>query len=382
MIDRMRILFLHSSMNAGGAERTIATLANEMVLLGHSVAIATRRAGVDHYELDERVTRYRPSSHRSALSGLTARVQNAVSRERHLSRVVHEFRPDVTVTFGMSALASALLSRLSAPIGLIIHSERSNPYVSHSKMIWRLIARPLAGLANGTIFQTEGARGYFSRRLQIQSAIIKNPIVMPSTSVNLVVDHSRRQPRVVVVGRLVPQKRVDFILKAFADFHADHPRYTLEVIGDGPERERLEQISRRIGDGHAVRFLGVRPDTYEHLTNARFYILASAHEGMPNSLMEAMAAGLTCFAGDCDFGPRSLIQEGVNGWLFPLQDASALVRLMNFEASDLAHSSEVGQRARLLATSNSPASITQKYLAYFKEIECRSTVSSKISTSK
>ena len=93
------------------------------------------------------------------------------------------------------------------------------------------------------------------------------------------------------VGRLVPIKRVDLVLRAVAAARSEGVPIRLMIVGDGPERASLEQLARRLGIDDVVRFLGYLPETSAAAAAADIAILASDNEGTPVALIEAAAAG-------------------------------------------------------------------------------------------
>ncbi|HEX4063336.1 MAG TPA: glycosyltransferase family 4 protein [Streptosporangiaceae bacterium] len=99
----------------------------------------------------------------------------------------------------------------------------------------------------------------------------------------------------VVVGRLLNHKRVDMLLAAVALLHRDGLPVTCRVIGDGPERERLHQVARELGIGHAVDFrhdVAEQKDVYALVKSARVFVSPSAREGFGIAVLEALACGL------------------------------------------------------------------------------------------
>lgn len=109
---------------------------------------------------------------------------------------------------------------------------------------------------------------------------------------------------VLFLGRLTPQKRLDVLLQAIARLAATRPALRLAVCGEGPLREDLEALSARLGIGERVAFLGVREDVLALHRAARVFALPSEGEGLPNALLEALAAGTptvaTAVAGTVD----------------------------------------------------------------------------------
>ena len=143
--------------------------------------------------------------------------------------------------------------------------------------------------------------------------------------------------KIVITARLDDrQKNISMLLRAFKRFSANYD-YQLLIIGDGPDQNRFQQYIDDNGlQGRAV-LLGRQP-VYEYLCQAKIFVLPSNYEGMPNSLIETMAAGLPCIAADCSGGgAAALIQDHVNGILIQVGDENGLVQALE----ELADNSEL-----------------------------------------
>jgi glycosyltransferase involved in cell wall biosynthesis len=127
-------------------------------------------------------------------------------------------------------------------------------------------------------------------------------------------------------------KGFDLLLPAFKAALAEVPGWSLDIWGDGPERETLGRLAGELGLGEAVRFRGLTEDAYQVLRDSDLYVLSSRAEGFPNALVEAMACGLPVISTDFGGAARDIVQDGVNGLLVPPGDpgalTAALVRLM------------------------------------------------------
>ena len=130
--------------------------------------------------------------------------------------------------------------------------------------------------------------------------------------------------RFVTVTRLVPQKDVDGLLRAFAQLTTDGGDARLVVVGDGPKRETLAHSSRRLGIDDRVTFRGRlnRDGVREALWNAHAFVLPSRHETFGVVLLEAMATGLPVVATTCG-GPEDVVPPDT-GRLVPTDDPDAL----------------------------------------------------------
>jgi glycosyltransferase involved in cell wall biosynthesis len=133
---------------------------------------------------------------------------------------------------------------------------------------------------------------------------------------------------IVFVGAMREQKGLDCLLDSFARLPATE---RLALVGDGPERGRLERRARELGIGGRVHFVGQVEDPSPYLRRARLFVLPSWAEGMSNALLEAMAFALPVVATRVG-GNVDLIQDGVTGLLVepgqPEQLAAAMARLL------------------------------------------------------
>ncbi|NOT02150.1 MAG: glycosyltransferase [Phycisphaerales bacterium] len=131
---------------------------------------------------------------------------------------------------------------------------------------------------------------------------------------------------VLWVGRLDPVKGLDELLAAFRIVDTGR-RTMLLLVGDGPYRPRVESMIREYGLGNRVRLLGRRSDVAEVMKTADVFAFPSRTEGMPNALLEAMAAGLAAVATDVA-GCRDVVVDGETGLLVPGGDVGALTAAM------------------------------------------------------
>ncbi len=120
----------------------------------------------------------------------------------------------------------------------------------------------------------------------------------------------------VFLGDLLPVKRVDFIVRAWAALVERAGAARLAIVGDGPERRALERLVDASGLSEHVELLGYRRDAWWILQRARVLVMASRSEGLPFALVEAMACGVVPVVGDVG-SIGELLQDGINGRLLP-----------------------------------------------------------------
>ena len=127
----------------------------------------------------------------------------------------------------------------------------------------------------------------------------------------------------VAVGRLTHQKGHDDLLQAVAPLLGDTPRMHVLIVGEGPERDALTGLISRLGISGQVHLAGWQADIPGILRSCQAFVLPSRWEGMPNALLEALAAGLPCVATDVE-GVRELLGGGEAGSLVTPGDVTAL----------------------------------------------------------
>ncbi len=125
------------------------------------------------------------------------------------------------------------------------------------------------------------------------------------------------------IGRLVPQKGFDILLKAMPSVLKTFPDVRLAVEGQGPDRQALEALVARLGIQGSCTFLGHLPDPRALFGGIQAFVLASRFEGLPNVLLEAMDAGVPCVATDVG-GNRELLDDSRAGRVVPPEDPGAL----------------------------------------------------------
>lgn len=121
----------------------------------------------------------------------------------------------------------------------------------------------------------------------------------------------------ISMGDLVPRKNYGAAIRAIAK--ANDPRLQYMICGKGPELENLQNLAKELGVEKQIHFLGFRTDVKELLTGADIFLFTTRQEGLPRSMMEAMASGLPCVASAIR-GNVDLIENGVNGFTCPTDD--------------------------------------------------------------
>jgi starch synthase (maltosyl-transferring) len=169
------------------------------------------------------------------------------------------------------------------------------------------------------------------------------------------------------VGRMDPVKRIGDLLQAMT-LLPDDTRTHLLLVGDGPERPRVESHVAAAGLRERVHLAGFRRDVPALLAAADLFVLPSLTEGMPNALLEAMACGLPVVT--CDVpGCRDLINHLADGLLVAPAQPQALARALAHLLSDSALAARLGARARAkIRREYTSSACLAKYLKLYEDL--------------
>lgn len=132
---------------------------------------------------------------------------------------------------------------------------------------------------------------------------------------------------IVFVGRLVRVKRVDVLLEAVARLVSQYASLRVAIAGDGPLAPQLHRLSRQLGLCNVVHFVGAVSDVPALLRTCEIFVMCSESEGFPFALIEAMCSGLLPIVTPVGDIP-TVVKTGLNGWLVPVGDASALAEAL------------------------------------------------------
>jgi GalNAc-alpha-(1->4)-GalNAc-alpha-(1->3)-diNAcBac-PP-undecaprenol alpha-1,4-N-acetyl-D-galactosaminyltransferase len=328
----VKILFLVSSMNAGGAERVAATLANAWARRGDSVTLTPTYTdrGSCFYSVSSDVE----------LVWLADRIGprrfpwlTGFSKWRALRRLMREKQPDLIVSFLTNVNVMALLSARGLRARVIV-CERTDPAVGATFgpiLAWlRWWTYPWADLVT---VQTQASVAPFKKMVPGMRALAVIPNPLPPALLDFPPALRQADPngrrRLMAMGRLVPAKQFSRLIDAFLELAADHPDWDLVIWGEGPLRDVLSRQIQEAGLASRITLAGRTDAPWRELSQANAFVLTSAIEGFPNVLLEAMALGLPCIAFDCPSGPREITRGGQDALLIPAGDQKALVRNLN-----------------------------------------------------
>lgn len=352
----MKIGFLVYSLGGGGAERVVTNLANNFIKKNHEVYIYIFDIdGKQTYDVDSRII-----IRNCCVSDDLLFISRFVKKICILRQFLKEDLIECLYVFMISMIPYALLAKSHGCI--IVGSERESPKLHDKKA--KFIMKYLSTFCNGFVFQTNGAKKFYPKRLQDKSIVIQNP-VFPLTETKRKLEGIH----FCAAGRAVKTKDFSTILKAFKLFQEEYPQSDLTFFGNKVLEDYLYPQVYELGLQENVLFRGFISNLPNELSAYTVFLFSSLSEGMPNVLMEAMGAGVPCIATDCDFGPRELIKSGDNGILVPVGDYLKMAGAMKYLVENQDKAMEMAKKAQLIGKTNSTEKIADKFLDYVQEIK-------------
>ncbi|MDZ7750556.1 MAG: glycosyltransferase [Gammaproteobacteria bacterium] len=361
--DPAPIALLLPSLAAGGVGRSILDLARGFQDLGHPVELVLCRAEGPYREMvpaGVRVVALHPEGGLAArlrLARLDAGGRGVLARPallplrpapvqpyvRDLARYLTAARPAALLAAKTPTNLLALWARrlAGAPTRVVV-SERtqlSQSIARSRKWRWRHIAPLVAHTypwADGIAAVSDGVADDLAATTGLSRTAITtvyNPVVTPELPARAAAPPPHPwladggPPVIVGAGRLAPQKRFPLLLQAFARLRAGREA-RLVILGEGPERGRLEALVRELGIAVDVALPGFVENPYAAFARASLFVLSSDYEGLPGVLIQALACGCPVVSTDCPSGPAEILEGGRYGELVPVGDAAALAAAM------------------------------------------------------
>ena len=335
-MKKKHIAMFISSLNKGGSERVLVNLAEYFYSRGYAVTIVTQYKTENEYKISDGIRRIFSEITQEEMGN--GRISNFFRRFAKLRGIWKKERPDLILSFiGKNNMMAIMTSRLlDIPVVVSVRGEPAEEYYSP---LLKTAAGFLFRFAAGIVFPVANSAEFFPKAVKKKAVCLKNPL--NPAFIREIYD-GEREKQIVAVGRVDANKNHEMIIRAFAG------------------------LAEELGLKERIFLPGSVADVASAIYRASFFVLSSYSEGMPNTLIEAVALGIPSVSTDCPCGgPAELIEDGVNGYLIEpgnwkkLQDI--LQKLM--DDSDLAK--KVGGNAAKIQEKLNPDRINKMWEDYF-----------------
>lgn len=319
--QRVRVLHLVTTLDVGGLERVVLDLARRADGSRFDLRVACLdRAGALGKEFE--AIGVRPESLELMDVGIFGKV-------RRFADFLRRARPHVLHTHNSGPhLVGALAARFGgAPV--LVHTKHGRNYVDRRKAV---LASRLASRLTARVVAVSHDAAQVAREIEKAPSrlvsVIHNGIDVSRFATR---DAHEAPPdgaaRAVHVARLNRVKDQTTLLRAARIAADQEPRFSLDIVGDGPAKSDLERLRAELRLEPHVRMLGMRDDVPQLLHQAHYFVLSSISEGISLTLLEAMASGLAIVATDVG-GNREVVDHERTGLLAPARDPEALAAAM------------------------------------------------------
>ncbi|MDD3747070.1 MAG: glycosyltransferase [Anaerostipes sp.] len=358
--SKKKVIFITGSLCDGGAEKVMSILASGCAEQGANTTLVVLREKKMVYSLSPHVNLVQIKVGKSKFK--------LIRRIIKLHKVLKYSEADVVIPF----LPIISLYTLIANRGVrkrIIMSERGDPNVKYfnnklsvKDRVGSFLMRDcgLFGKSYKMVFQTEDAKNFYSKSIQDKSTIIPNPLDISNLPEMF---YGERKKKIVAVGRLSNEKNFSLLIKTFNEFHKKFPDYILYIYGEGKQREYLEQYINNLSLTDFVRMPGFISNVQSKIVDASMYISTSNHEGISNSLLEALGMGVPTIATDCPVGgSRMFVKTNETGILIPTNNSERLLEAMEKIVENKNYADQISKGALKIRNELSANEICRKWL--------------------
>jgi glycosyltransferase involved in cell wall biosynthesis len=363
----MKLLYITNGINgAGGLERVLSIKASYLAeVYGYDVTILCLNNGHQNpfYIFSDKIKMVSIS-----VSGNP--MQYIKSYKKGIQEIVKTIRPDV-ISVCDDGLKGFFIPKIIDSKEAIVYERHVSKEIEMNdsfsflkkkgiQVKWKIMEY-LASSFSKFIVLTPGNTMEWTSLSNLE--VIPNPLSFyPKESSTL------QNRNVIAVGKQGFQKGYDRLLAAWQIVNQNHPDWQLEIYGQSAPEYQLEELSKSLGIGDCVSFYPPTKDIQNKYIEASLYVMSSRFEGFGMVLIEAMACGLPCVSFDCNYGPSDIILDGVDGFVVPNGDCTALAKVISTMLDDATLRGRMGANAKLNVQRFLPEVIVKQWDVLFKQL--------------
>lgn len=338
-MKRKRILFITLFLSEGGAERTVSILSSELAKRGLDVHLIL----FDRYPKEYALAREVKLHELRAPEGW-CRLDSICKKVGRMRKIIKEIAPDIIIPFLAIPTFYAYLASRGLKNCTFISTVRNNPLLYPESALKRNVVNLITKKSDKIMLQTPEQEMYFPHKLSSKIFVIPNPV--KQEILDTVYECRPEVKRIIAIGRFFKQKNHSLLIRAFGKLSEKWKDLRLVIYGEGGERKNLEKLIKELRLTKRVHLPGKIANVHEALAKGDVFVLSSDYEGLPNTLIEAMAVGLPCISTACPTGPRDLIQNGRDGLLVRVGDEAGLAGAMEHLIQNFEVRQRLGTAAR------------------------------------
>lgn len=373
----MKIIYcIAGTRHSGGMERVLANKANFLAEHGYDIVIVTtdQCGEPPFFPLDNRIRcidlniNYEENNGKSIWNKLIHYPVKQIKHKNKLTAVLKREKPDITISmYCNDAFFLPSIHDGSKKI-LEIHFSRFKRLQYGRKGLWRLADRfrshedtRIVKKYNKFVVLTHEDKDYWGDLDNI--CVIPNARTFTFSNPALL-----DNKEVIAIGRYSFQKGFDLLIDAWRIVCKKNKDWILRIVGNGEQREELQQKINTYGIEKRIILDSSRPDMISVYKKASLFVLSSRYEGLPMVLLEAQSAGLPIVSFTCKCGPKDLIKNGISGFLVPENDVIELSNRILQLIEDKKLRDSMGKAAFINSQKYSMEYIMQQWIDLFRNL--------------
>ena len=338
----MKLLLCISTLKSGGAEKNISILANLLSKKNHEVTILTfdKKKSNSFFYLDKSIKVINLDLLKQS-NNIFSSLKNLIIRIRKIRRLVLKEEFNYFISYINTMNLTMLISTIFLDIKKII-SDRNNPYYSRNSILIKILKFFFYKNADHLIIQTEAAKKYYWFLNKKKIAIINNFF---DKGIHLKEKYKiAKKIKIIVVSKIEKQKGIELLINAIKKIKIKHD-LVCDIYGKG---SLYNNIKKKISKEKLANYIFLKKTRNIKNIYKKYdlYILSSYYEGYPNSLVEAMIAGLPVISSSCNYGPKEIISNKVNGILFKVGSQLDLINKIELLIGNYKFAEILGKKAK------------------------------------
>lgn len=372
----MKILYnIAGTYRPAGMERVLTNKANWFARNGYEVVIVTtdQKGRKPYFALHPSVRcidlgiGYEDNNGGSLLNKILHYPVKQLRHRKALKKVLTTERPDITVSMFCNDVSFISGIKDGSKKVLEVHFSRFKRLQYGRKGLWGFVDRwrsdndvRLARKFNAFVVLTREDAGYWDT---------DNIHYIPNARTFEKVTPAKLENRkVITIGRYAYQKGYDLLIKVWAEVHRQCPDWVLDIIGDGEDRDKLQEMVRFLGLEGSINLKHSTQDIEKEYLDASIVALSSRYEGLPMILLEAQSFGLPIVSFGCKCGPKDVITDGKDGFIVGEEDIDGMAEKIVTLIRDEGLRKSMGSAALAASERYSEKAVMQQWVTLFGEI--------------
>ena len=368
------LIVYYPSMERGGIENNLHILINYFTNKNIKVTLISSKFIKKDSSLKIKKINFLKVRSKFNFSFMPHRLITALAGVKKLLVAFSSSKKSETIVLSMqSSMVSIIVSRICGFKVVARNSEdavSSTLYADNYMLAYIVFVLRffIYNLANGILTNSYGSKNSLNFFI-IQKKKLKtiyNPYLRKIK--NLKFKKASKKNIILSVGRLTKQKDLSTLIKGFSIFNKINPSFKLVILGDGPDKKKLQQLTNHLNLKKKVFFKGWVNNTDKYFENAKIFVLTSLYEGLGNVLIDAVNYEVPCIYTDCKSGPREILLGRKGGYIIKLRDKYDLGEKLNLALNNYQDSKKKIKYAKKKINRFYFKRVCRQYLEYLNNV--------------